>query len=107
MNGYKVVEARSYAEGYMRANAYKPQALVIDNILDSVSCLATCKKIQSLPNMETAEFVIFTNYENELLDTSSIKLKGTLTKPYILSKLREYFPPLNREYPPDTSYYIH
>jgi hypothetical protein len=44
--------------------------------------------------METTEFVVFTDFENEIVDAVGINLKEAITKPNILPKMRQHFPTL-------------
>ncbi|MEI7555068.1 response regulator [Candidatus Chlorohelix sp.] len=94
LQGYDVVEASHSGEAYSQAIEYKPQIVVMDNIIDSSHCIGVCKNIQAIPGLETTEFLIFTDFENEIVDTSGIQLKGVISKPNIVPKLRSYFPTL-------------
>ncbi|MEI7555246.1 response regulator [Candidatus Chlorohelix sp.] len=94
LHGYDAVEAANCSEGYARAAEYKPQIVLADNFIESMPYIYLCKNIQAIPGMETAEFVVFTEFEDELVNVSGINLKGIITKPNILPKLRNYFPPL-------------
>ena len=92
--GYDVVEASHSVDAYSKAIEYKPQIVVMDNIIDSVPYIGICKNIQLLPGMDTVEFLIFSDFENEIIDTSGLKLKGIITKPHIIPELGNYFPTL-------------
>ncbi|NWJ48919.1 MAG: response regulator [Chloroflexi bacterium] len=94
MRGYAVLEAATSSESYLQAMEYKPQVVLVDNLMESLSCLTICKNIQSIPGMETAKFVIFTDFEGEVEDASGINLKETITKPNIVPKLKKAFPAL-------------
>ena len=94
LQGYEVVEAGHPVEAFSQAIEYKPQFVVVDNVVDSIPYLAICKNIQTIPELEAVEFVVLTDFDDELPAVSGINLKGIITKPNIVPKLRNYFPPL-------------
>ncbi|NWJ48918.1 MAG: response regulator [Chloroflexi bacterium] len=94
MHGYEVLEAATSWEGYAQAMEYKPQAVLVDNFMESNYYPNYCKTLQSIPGMETAEFVIFTDYEHESVDAAGINLKVVITKPNLIPELKKLFPAL-------------
>jgi DNA-binding response OmpR family regulator len=89
---YDVVEADSYNDGFWRAVEFKPQIVLVDNIIASKSGVDLCKDIQLIPGMEATEFLIFTDFDNELEKVVGIRMKGGIKKPYIIPELRKILP---------------
>ncbi|NWJ46489.1 MAG: hypothetical protein HXX08_11470 [Chloroflexi bacterium] len=95
LQGYTMIEAGNFGQAYSMAIEYKPQFVLADNLIEATLCLNFFQLLQSIPGMEMTEFVVFTDYDDEFETAASINLKATITKPNILPKMREHFPPLH------------
>ncbi|NWJ46491.1 MAG: response regulator [Bacteroidetes bacterium] len=89
---YDVVEAVSYNDGFWRAVEFKPQIVLVDNIITSKSGIDLCKDIQLIPGMEATEFLVFTDFDNELEKVVDSRIIGVIKKPYILFEMRKILP---------------
>ncbi|NWJ48648.1 MAG: response regulator transcription factor [Chloroflexi bacterium] len=90
--GYDVVEAGSYREGFWRAVEFKPQIVLMDNIITSKSGIDLCRDIQAISGMQATEFLIFTDFDDELEKVVGISIMGVIKKPYIFPELRKLLP---------------